>query len=281
MLDAAAGLLRCGVCAADLEIAADARGAGCTTGHRFDVARQGYLNLLGGPQPAHADTASMVAARERVLAAGVFDPVDAAVAGFITRDARSLRSPATIVDAGGGTGHHLARLLDALPGARGVGIDISVAAARRAARAHPRAASIVADTWAGLPIRTGVADAVTCLFAPRNMEEFARVLAPGGCLIIVTPDAEHLAAVRERYGLLGIEAAKDDRLLRAASGHVDLVERRRVRTSIDADADLVADLIGMGPNAFHGRGETAEPLATEVAVSVWLFRTPGRAAPSM
>ncbi len=280
MLDAAAGLLRCPVCAADLDLSPAASGtvardAGCPAGHRFDAARQGYLNLLRGPQPAHADTAPMVAARERVLASGAFDAVDAAVA-----DALSATPPAVIVDAGGGTGHHLARLLDHLSDARGVTLDISVAAARRAAKAHPRAASVVADTWAGLPVRTGSADAVTCLFAPRNLAEFARVLVPGGRLVVVTPDAEHLASVRERHGLLGIEPAKDDRLTRAASGHVELVERRRVRTPLDASGALVADLIAMGPNAFHGLGETTEPLATEVAVSVWLFRTPGRAAPS-
>lgn len=280
MLDAAAGLLRCPVCNAGLDLTSTghpevARGAGCPAGHRFDAARQGYLNLLGGPQPAHADTAPMVAARERVLASGAFDPVDTAVADILGAQG----PPAVVVDAGGGTGHHLARLLDAMPDARGLTLDISVAAARRAAKAHPRAASVVADTWAGLPVRTGVADMVTCLFAPRNLAEFARVLVPGGRLVVVTPDAEHLASVRERHGLLGIEADKDDRLLRAASGHVDLVERRRVRAPLDASAELVADLIAMGPNAFHGVRETTGPLATEVAVSVWLFRTPGRTAP--
>ena len=42
-----------------------------------------------------------------------------------------------------------------------------------------------------------------------------------------------------------------------------------------ADAALVRDLIAMGPNAFHGVPEEVDPIDTEVAVSVWLFRRLG------
>lgn len=263
-LDAAAGLLACPVCADALDVAASP--VACRAGHGYDVARQGHLNLLGAAQPANADTVAMVAARERVLATGAFDAVDAALA----RRARGVR---TVLDVGGGTGHHLARLLQTLPDARGVSLDVSVAAARRAARAHPRAASVVADAWGTLPVRSGRLDAVTCVFAPRNMTELARVLGPGGRLLVVTPDADHLASLRARHGLLGIEPGKDDRLLRSASGVFEPVARDRVRTPLHADADLVADLIGMGPNAFHARGEDArEPVDTEVSVSLWTFR---------
>ena len=60
--------------------------------------------------------------------------------------------PATLLDLGGGTGHHLAGVLDRLPDAVGVVLDSSRYAARRAARAHPRAVAVVADTWARLPV---------------------------------------------------------------------------------------------------------------------------------
>ncbi len=262
-LDAARGLLACPACAGALE--ADARVASCLQGHRFDIARQGHLNLLGGPQPAHADTSAMVDARARVLASGAFEAVDAALS-------HHAGGAHTLLDVGGGTGHHLARLLDGLPGARGVCIDISTAAARRAARAHPLAASVVADAWAGLPVRSQRFDLVTCVFAPRNMAEFARVLRPGGLLLVVTPDADHLASVRERHGLLRIDPDKDARLQKAASGHFRAVARRRVRTPLDADASLVRDLIAMGPNAFHGAPGEVGGLRTEVCVSLWLFR---------
>lgn len=265
MLDAARGLLACPVCAGALDVAE--RPVRCRSAHSFDVARQGYVNLLGSTPPANADTAAMVAARERVLASGAFDAVDALVAR--RAGAAGCR---TVLDAGGGTGHHLARLLDALPDARGVSCDVSVAAAKRAGRAHERAASVVADTWGTLPLLSRRFDLVTCWFAPRNMAEFARVLGDDGLLVVVTPDAGHLAAVRERYGLLGIEPDKGDRLLRAASGFFTAVGSQRVRTPLAASAGLVADLVAMGPNAFHGVPDDVDALETEVAVTVWLFR---------
>ncbi len=262
-LDAARGLLACPVCASALDLGE--RVASCANGHTFDVAKQGHLNLLGAAQPANADTPAMVEARSHVLASGAFDAVDEVLA---RRAARSRR----VLDIGGGTGHHLARLLDALPEARGISLDVSVPAARRAAKAHARAASVVADAWGTLPVRSRRIDLVTCIFAPRNLAEFARVLAEGGLLVVVLPDADHLGSLRERYGLLGIEADKDARLTRAASGYFEAIGRQRVRTPIAADAELVRDLIAMGPNAFHGVPESVEPIATEIAVSVWLFR---------
>ena len=56
------------------------------------------------------------------------------------------------MDVGAGTGHHLAAVLDALPDARGIAIDASPAALRRAARAHERAAAVGADAWKPLPL---------------------------------------------------------------------------------------------------------------------------------
>lgn len=265
-LDAARGLLACPVCAEGLDLGPAA--ATCRQGHSFDVARQGHLNLLGAAQPANADTAAMVEARSRVLDSGAFDAVDAALA-------RRATGARTILDVGGGTGHHLARLLDALPAARGVSLDVSVPAARRAARAHDRAASVVADAWGTLPLRTKRFSLVTCVFAPRNLREFARVLADAGLLLVVTPDPDHLRSLRERHGLLGIEADKDDRLARAASGLFETIGRHRVRAALSTDAALVRDLIAMGPNAFHGVPEEVDPIDTEVAVSVWLFRRLG------
>jgi 23S rRNA (guanine745-N1)-methyltransferase len=129
--------------------------------------------MIPAPPGVNADSPQMVASRSRVLDAGVFDPVDAVLS-------RRLEDSCRILEAGAGTGHHLARVLDAVDGAHGLASDISVAAIRRAARAHPRMAAIVADTWQGLPVRSGAVDAVLCVFAPRNRDEFARVLAPGG-----------------------------------------------------------------------------------------------------
>jgi 23S rRNA (guanine745-N1)-methyltransferase len=237
----------------------DSDAARCSAGHAYDVARQGYLNLLGGPQPANADSAAMIQARSRVLS-GVYGGVVALVA-----DAVAATQARVVVDAGAGTGQYLAAALDLLPEAVGIATDVSVAAARRAARAHPRLASVVADTWRALPVRSGVAQAVCCVFAPRNAAEFARVLSPGGRLVVVTPDPGHLASVRAAYGLLDLDPDKDERLALALADRFELVDSLRLTTVVDATAEQVADVIAMGPNAFHGAPVT-EPDRLEIDV---------------
>lgn len=259
----ARGLLACPVCGEALR--PDGAAVGCRRGHSFDVARQGYLNLLGGPQPANADTAEMVAARQRFLSAGLYEPI-------ATEVARRLARQPVVLEVGAGTGHYLAKVLDANPVARGVAVDVSVAAARVAARAHPRASSVVADVWQGLPLLSGRFGGVACVFAPRNWAEFARVLVEGGTLVVVVPNPDHLAGLRDRYDLLGIGEDKQERLLRDAAGAFEPLGTKRLRYSVSASADQVADLIAMGPNAFHGVPEVTEPAELDVSVTVFWFR---------
>ena len=261
-LAAATGLLACPVCGDQLAV--EARPVACPRGHHFDVARQGYLNLLRGAQPRNADTADMIAARARVHGSGFFDPLAQGVAAALT-------GAAILLDAGCGTGAYAARYLESATGSRAVGIDVSVPAVRVAARAHPRLA-VVADTWAAIPVATAAVDAVLCAFAPRNGAEFARVLTPGGRLVVVTPGPGHLATLRERYGLLGIAADKDERLLGSLDGFVAR-ETTIVRATSEAPARLLHDVVAMGPNAFHAVPDVAAgPLEIDVTIRTFLPR---------
>lgn len=242
-LDRWSGALRCPVCQQPLSLAD--RALRCPAGHTFDVARQGYVNLLGRAAPHNADTAAMVAARQRFLGAGWYAPIVEAVG-------RALEGRRRIVEVGAGTGHYLAAALSR-PGAEdalGLATDVSVPASRRAARAHPQMAAVVADTWAGLPLLDGVADAVLCVFAPRNPDEFRRILVPGGRVVVVVPGPGHLLELRKAHGLLDIEEHKAQRI---AEGlwHAT-VETRTFALRLDAQA--ATDLVGMGPNAFHRPG---------------------------
>ena len=72
-LAAAHDLLACPRCRTPLAVAE--REVSCRSGHRFDVARQGYVNLLGTPPPANADTPAMLDARARFLGSGAYDRV--------------------------------------------------------------------------------------------------------------------------------------------------------------------------------------------------------------
>ncbi|WP_425308613.1 putative RNA methyltransferase [Ammonicoccus fulvus] len=264
MLGDVVDLLRCPHCGSSFVL--ESNGVTCPQGHHFDRARQGHLNLLRGPAGANADTAAMVAARAEFLLAGHYRPIAALVADAAVG--------LVAVEVGAGTGYYLHHVLDRLgPGSRGIATDVSAYACRRSAKG-PRTGAIVADTWAGLPIADGVADTVLAVFAPRNPGEFARICAPGGRVLVVTPMADHLAEVRRARGLMDIEHDKHDRLLASMTTHFSHRESRPLRYDLDLSPHEVDLLIGMGPNAFHADASNASdpaPIRTTVAVRLDVF----------
>ncbi|MDT0330157.1 putative RNA methyltransferase [Nocardiopsis lambiniae] len=247
MPETVADALACPACGHPLT-AAD-RGMGCAAGHVFNVAREGYVSLLtGATPPGTGDDKAMVADRVRFQQAGHYAPIGAALARVV---ARETTDAPFVVDVGGGTGHYLAHVLDALPTATGLTVDVSKFAARRAAKAHPRAGAVTADAWRGLPLRDGTVDALLNVFAPRNAEEFARVLAPGGILVVVVPDAGHLAELRAPLGLLSVDPRKDERLEKSLHGVFEPVAVEPLRFALALAREDVATVVGMGPSARH------------------------------
>ncbi|WP_245847508.1 putative RNA methyltransferase [Dietzia natronolimnaea] len=277
-LTRAVPLLRCPQCRAGLE--STGAGVRCGGGHAFDRARGGHLTLLGARgRRFPGDSAEQVAARERVLGHGVFDGVaealvEAAVEGVagVAGTVGSADHP-VVLDAGAGTGFYLDRVIDALPrtgaassadggagsggaadaagGPLGIGTELSVAAARRLARVNPLVAALVVDTWDGLPLADRCIDVVQVVFAPRNPAEFARVLRPGGTLVVAVPGPGHLEPLRTRAGMLAPAADKAQRLDTRLAAGFDPGSVRVVDVTTAVPARIAADLALMGPSGVH------------------------------
>ncbi|MET9213300.1 putative RNA methyltransferase [Nocardia sp. NPDC003239] len=257
----------------------------CGTGHSFDIARQGYVGLLtGASTKMTGDTADMLDARAAFQGAGHFAPIAAAAAhAFTAEDAAAApgdRTPtaappeaAVVLEVGAGTGYYLAAALAAEPTSFGIALDVAKPAARRAARAHPRMASVLADAWRGLPIRDHSLTGVLSVFAPRNPTEVARVLAPGGRFVVVTPTADHLNELVGPLDMVRVDPDKERRLADSLSGLFDRTAHLRVEFPMKLTRRDVTDVIAMGPSAFHGTPAddpriAALPDTTEVTASV-------------
>ncbi len=245
MLPEIVGVLRCPVCARAL---AEVPGAlRCEAGHAFDLARQGYVNLTVSA-PRGGDTAGMLDARARFLGGGHFAPLRDAVAEAA---ARHVAPGGVLVEVGAGTAFYLAAALEAVPGRVGLALDLSKFAARRAARAHPRAASAVVDVSRPLPLRDGAAALVLDVFAPRNPPELARILAPDGALLLVTPSSRHLEELRGALGLLEVDPDKDRRLDEALGPRFDRGAPETVAFTMRLSRQDAHALVAMGPSAWH------------------------------
>lgn len=263
-IDSAQDLLICPVC--QLILTHDDRLLGCSHGHRFDLARQGYVNLLSRSAGANADSSDMIHARDRFLGAGHYQPIQQAIA-------ETCADAASIAEVGVGTGYYLDAAVATARPDRHLGIDISVAAAKRTARRN--LACAVADTWQGLPISDDCLDRILCIFAPRNPTEFGRVLSSHGQVIVLTPASHHLIELRRQYGLLNLEENKLSRLDDSFDmAGLRLIERREIRFAVDLDQQAAHDLIAMGPNAFH-QSEIAVPesIVTQAHVTLSIFES--------
>jgi 23S rRNA (guanine745-N1)-methyltransferase len=156
-----------------------------------------------------------------------------------------------VVDAGTGTGHYLSGVLDTLNATVGIGLDVSKPALRRAARAHPRAAAVLADLWQPLPVADHAAGLVLNVFAPRNGPEFHRILHPDGRLVVVTPAAEHLRELISSYRLLRVDPDKADRVGRSLGRHFAAAGTATHRARLTLSGSELRTLIGMTPSARH------------------------------
>jgi 23S rRNA (guanine745-N1)-methyltransferase len=247
-------LLRCPICRLGFEARAGA--LTCPNRHNFDLARASYVNLLPATRRRPAvggDSPEQLRHRSTFLDAGHFDFVTAVIAPRLRQaaiiSAGGLRH---VLDAGCGTGHHLARIAAEFgPGTTGLGLDISAAAARLAAGRWPDIAFAVADLWSEWPVHDSSVDLVLNIFAPRNFAETARVLRPGGRLALVYPEANHLLELRHRYRQLGHHAEKARRYAEAASVTIGPAAVTRIVRRTTLAPDDVRDIVLMGPNARH------------------------------
>jgi 23S rRNA (guanine745-N1)-methyltransferase len=254
-LDPILPLLRCPSCGAELS-AGDGT-LRCPRRHSFDVARHGYVGLLTGARATSGDDGPMARARRDFLAAGRYAPVRDAVAELAAEADLSGGSeqpdrPATVVDVGCGTGYYLAGVLDALPGAVGLGLDTSAHALRVAAKAHPRAAAATWDVFRPFPIESERVDVVLDVFAPRNPAEFHRVLRPGGVLVVVRPFGGHLAELRRQVTqMVTVDPEKERRLHQALDPWFETVRTREVEYTTPLTRQEAVDLVLMTPSARH------------------------------
>lgn len=255
-------VLACPHCATPLTLGEKV--ATCATGHSFDRARGGYLNLLvGGRLPAGTtpgDTADALVARRRFLGAGHYAPVAAALVEAVG----AVDGP--LLDVGCGEGYYLAQLAPA----EALGLDVSKHAVQMVCRLLPQHQFVVGSAYR-LPILHGTLAAVTSVFAPHPFDEFARVLRPGGRWVTVTPGPTHLQELRPNF--TGDAQAKAlDRQQRRSQPPPEAAWSRRVQFRLILDAATLSDLFFMTPIRWQAgaAAAVAQGDGRSVGVDVWV-----------
>ncbi|QNI03801.1 methyltransferase domain-containing protein [Halomonas sp. SH5A2] len=251
----------------------------CSAGHSFDMAKQGYVNLLPVQQKRSSDpgdSKAMVAARRRFLEAGHYQPIAEAVSRAVFDHAEQglPRDTFSCLDAGCGDGYYLRELANAgsseTPLAL-MGLDISKwavqAAAKQDTKQAPQSCWVVGSN-ANLPVQSRVLDCVLCMFGFPVFHEFARALKPGGLLIQVEAGADHLRELRDIiYPTLKPERTSD---VEPPAGFASLGSETLRYTLTLNDAEAIADLLVMTPHFYRATTEGREKAAAlgEITMTV-------------
>jgi 23S rRNA (guanine745-N1)-methyltransferase len=233
----------------------------CPRGHSFDIARSGYINLLQ-PQERRSkqpgDTAAAAAARRRLHARGVTEPLLHAIAEMMAA------SPTDIVlDAGCGDGFYLGSLAG-LAGFDAHGVDISTPAVDAAARRFPGCEWIVSNADRFLPYADSSFSIVLSITARMNSGEFRRVLRAGGRLIVALPAPDDLVELR------GQGRDRVARTVQTFARDFTLADRRRVTTAADLDAASIQDVLLSIYRPM--RSQPAEAMRVTFSLDLLLFR---------
>ncbi len=227
----------------------------CSNRHQFDLAKEGYVNLM----PAHhkrskdpGDNKEMMQARRRFLEAGHYQPMRQAVAQLCDE---YLSGPAPVLlDIGCGEGYYTDLVASTLQGnnqdAQIFGLDISKVAIRYAAKRYPNCRFSVASSHR-LPFADQSLDGVLRIYAPCRDEELQRTIKPGGVLITVTPAGRHLYQLRERiYQQVRLHDEQQEQF-----DSFKLVKQQQLNYSMSLTDGIAFDLLQMTPFAWRATDE--------------------------
>ena len=226
----------------------------CPNRHSFDIARQGYVNLLPvqnkrSLQPG--DSKEQVASRRAFLDGGFYAPIRDA----LCRLAEDHNCAGPILDIGCGEGYysaHLAKVMDT----ELVGLDISKEAVRYAAGRYKDALWLCASA-AHVPVADHSAGLITSLFALTMPEEFLRILRPEGAFIQVLAAEDHLLGLKS---IIYPELNHKEKDSVPQLAGFRLVESRPVRFTFTVEGEQVQNLLSMTPHVYRIGKEGAERL---------------------
>ncbi len=242
--------LICPIC--QLPLSQEGRTLRCGRNHSFDVARQGYVNLLPVQQKRSlhpGDTREQVLSRRAFLESGVYTPIVEAV------KAAASGHDGPILDVGCGEGWYAVRVADHLGGEL-MGLDISKEAVRCAA-ARYKGRRWVCGTAAHLPIPDDSVGVLMSMFALTMPGEFRRVLKEDGIFIQVLAAQDHL---------MGLKSIIYPEILRKEKDSVPdlegfaLVSSKPVRFAFTVEGEQITNLLSMTPHFWRISAEGARRL---------------------
>lgn len=224
----------------------------CENRHSFDLAKEGYVNLLTGSKSGAStgDNKDMARCRKSFLDKGYFEPLAKGLCEIISRE-----NARTVLDICCGEGYYT-EYISHCTTAHVYGFDLSKEMVRLAAKRKSNARFFVAN-MSCVPVSDGFADCAIHLFAPFCEREFARVVRKGGCLVSVCPGKTHLWQLKQALYTTPYENEETCPTLEG----FDLQEVFNIKADITLESSEDAEeLFRMTPYYYHTSDEDKQKL---------------------
>lgn len=263
-------IIICPFCKSTLALSSE-KTYSCENRHTFDVAKQGYINLLPVNQKkskAPGDNEMMITARRNFLELGFYDPLIESITNLVSSELSFKTEEIIAFDAGCGEGYYSENALNSLPGLTTdiYGTDISKYAVKNAARKYKTNFYFVSSVY-NLPIADASTDIILSVFSPMKAEEFKRILSVDGYVIVVTPAPNHLREMAELiYDTFKPHTVNAEEKM---TSEFELVLNKRTTFTIDIKngADLLS-LLKMTPYYWSTGIERLENITNKSELSV-------------
>ena len=235
----------CPICKSKLNI--NDKSYVCENNHSFDIAKQGYVNLLP-VNKKHSDnpgdSKEMVLSRRAFLESGFYDCFTDKLCEIINslfNDKEKIR----IADCGCGEGYYDGKLEDLNCDFDLYGFDISKEAVRFASGKYKKYNYAVGSCF-NMPLEDDSFDLALNIFAPMVESEMARILKTDGYMIYAVPGKSHLMGLKK----LLYENTYENEEKHTEYDGFDFVDRISVKKEITVDGETGVNLFRMTPYYF-------------------------------
>jgi len=239
----------------------------CENKHSFDIAKQGYSNLLlvqNKRSKVPGDDAEMVAARQRFLDDDYYRPLSDAINAYVIAQFQPVNGAErrSLIDAGCGEGYYTSHLAEQLKSQALqwdiTGIDISKFAVKTAAKRDKSIEWFVASS-SHLPVGENSCDILLSLFSPLPEQEFFRCLKNEGLLIVASTGKNHLIELRQiLYDQVNDSTLQAERKL---DKHFKHHSQEAVQFTIQLNSQQsINDLLTMTPHYWKASPDSKERL---------------------
>lgn len=267
MSDIQKTLLRCPVCKEILDKYTDNKTYRCKNNHTYDIAKEGYVNLLISNQKRSknpGDSKEMVLARMDFLNRGYYKPIADKISELIVEHLRDKNiTKADILDLGCGEGYYLINLKNYIQNnnidADYYGMDVSKDAVRYASKSNKNEKNCI---WAvgnnfHIPAKDKSMDCILSVFSPIDIHECNRVLKDNGIFVRVLPRTNHLIQLRD---IIYSEVNLNNKVYTADENENEYVKEANVTFDMNLNKEEILSLLKMTPHYWKSTPENKEKL---------------------